>query len=133
MKSADHVLQHLPMSQLLEGRAGQVFEVRNRRRIADQDVAFGARPFILCGLPIRRLLIGTLTYRRQNGRFCLEIAGHPRQYRQALSDANDSLSRAYADLEQFAYSASHDLQEPLRMVSAYSEMLRWKFGGSRGR
>jgi hypothetical protein len=77
MKSADHVLQQLQISQLLGERAGQAFEVRNRRRIADQDVAFGARPFILCGLPIRRLPIGTLTYRRQNGRFCLEIAGHP--------------------------------------------------------
>jgi CRISPR/Cas system-associated endoribonuclease Cas2 len=28
-------------------------------------------------LPIRRLPAGTLSYRRQNGRFCLEIAGHP--------------------------------------------------------
>jgi PAS domain S-box-containing protein len=51
---------------------------------------------------------------------------------QALRDANAALSRANADLEHFAYSASHDLQEPLRMVSAYSEMLRRKFGGQLG-
>src|SRR5262249_5428752 len=38
---------------------------------------FGARPFILCGLPIRRLSAGTLTYRRRNGRIFLEIVGHP--------------------------------------------------------
>lgn len=77
MKSAGDVLQQLQIDELLDERASRVFEVRDRRRTADQDVAFGARPFILCGLPIRRLPVGTLTYRRQNGRFCLEIAGHP--------------------------------------------------------
>jgi PAS domain S-box-containing protein len=49
-----------------------------------------------------------------------------------LTRSNASLTRSNADLKQFAYSASHDLQEPLRMVSAYSEMLRRKFGSQIG-
>jgi PAS domain S-box-containing protein len=51
---------------------------------------------------------------------------------QELEQANTSLTRSNADLEQFAYSASHDLQEPLRMVAAYSEMLRRKFENQLG-
>ncbi len=54
------------------------------------------------------------------------------RYQQALREANESLTRANGDLEQFAYSASHDLQEPLRMVSNYSEMLQRKFAGKLG-
>jgi PAS domain S-box-containing protein len=54
---------------------------------------------------------------------CLDIDDQMRDASE-LRQANEALQLSNADLEQFAYAASHDLQEPLRMISLYTQLLR---------
>ncbi|AGB39356.1 ATP-binding protein [Natronococcus occultus] len=51
-----------------------------------------------------------------------------RRYQAELEDVIDELEASNERLEQFAYAASHDLQEPLRMITSYLGLIESRYG-----
>jgi PAS domain S-box-containing protein len=104
-------------------RAGAIWDAEFRIRQADGEY----RWFKAHAVPIRNSQGKILKWVGSNSDI------HDlKQTAVALNQYATELKRSNVDLEQFAYVASHDLQEPLRMVVSFSELLAERYQGKLG-
>ncbi|MBW8686342.1 sensor histidine kinase [Chitinophaga rhizophila] len=76
------------------------------------------------------ILIGIYSYVTLTREFRLQlhIESRLKSYQHDLQQNIKLLNKSNEELEQFAYVASHDLQEPLRKISTFSDRLQTKYG-----
>lgn len=81
LRSADAILREtfgdFQISERQLRKAEAIELVRFKREQRSQTLCFNSRPFVLCGLPVRKLPAGQLLYERRNGQFLLQVTGHP--------------------------------------------------------
>ncbi|HUR49776.1 MAG TPA: ATP-binding protein [Acidimicrobiales bacterium] len=111
-------------------RALQTAVLRPMTRLAEQvvTVSRGAHtaPIRPDGPPdIRAMGAGVESMRLE----LVGVLGEVERQRRGLERRAAELARSNADLEQFAYVASHDLQEPLRKVASFCQLLEQRYAG----
>lgn len=132
-KSVDEIIGKTDFDIFPEDIAANYYKIENSL-IANKELVFTNEEYIKCGdngnymwtLTNRKLffdsygevkgLVGTIMDITKNKASETELA-----------QFSEELKRSNKDLEQFAYIASHDLQEPLRKVIAFSERLKAKY------
>jgi two-component system NtrC family sensor kinase len=68
------------------------------------------------------------TAARESAELRAQMADQLAEANRELERVNRNLDLANKELEQFAFSAAHDLQEPLRMIGIYSQLLQTRYG-----
>ncbi len=81
LESVGCIARNLPGDFLISKRklrqAEAIQLVRITRGNRAQNLGFASRPFVLCGLPVKRPATGVLLHERRNGHFLLQVTGHP--------------------------------------------------------
>lgn len=115
--------------------SGETFEIENRYKRGNDGVY---RWHLNRALPIRdeqgtiTLWVGTATDIHEQKHLSSELEKQVKARTEQLQVSNYDLRRSNDNLQQFAYIASHDLQEPLRKIQSFGDLLKTNYSDQLG-
>jgi light-regulated signal transduction histidine kinase (bacteriophytochrome) len=100
----------------------------NSEEIGILAVKMGAQDYLIKREIDSKLLTRSINYSIERNKIEIELQKSQENLEEKVVERTKALEQSNKELKQFAYIASHDLKEPLRMITSFLQLLERRYG-----